>query len=181
MTYTITVENTGSTTGSTSFVDDFDDSVDPSEVTSDPVGGTCNESGGTLSCDTSPIAPGDTQTFTYTATVPETFEGESGTGGCETGFFPISNTATLDGEAGDDSITVCVEASPEFTIEKTADDLTASPGQEITYTITVENTGSTGGTTTFVDDFGDRLDPSEVVTDPTGGSCEETTTGNEID
>jgi fimbrial isopeptide formation D2 family protein/uncharacterized repeat protein (TIGR01451 family) len=180
ITYTITVENTGSTGGSTSFVDHFDDSVDPSEVTSDPTGGTCNESGGTLSCDTSPIAPGDTQTFTYTATVPETFEGESGTGGCETGFFPISNIATLDGEAGHDGVTVCVEASPEFTIEKIADDLTAAPGQEITYTITVENTGSTGGTTTFVDDFGDRLDPSEVATDPTGGSCVETTTGNEL-
>ena len=70
---------------------------------------------------TSSIAPGDTQTFTYTAAMPETFEGESGTGGCETGTFPVADTVTLAGEAGEDSVTVCVEAAAAFTVEKTAD------------------------------------------------------------
>ena len=172
VTYTITVTNNGSTSGSTSFVDDFDDRLDPGEVTTDPAGGTCADDGSTLSCETSSIAPGNTQTFTYTAKVPKTFEGESGTGGCETGFFPIPNTATLAGEDGDDdSVTVCVEAAPKFTIEKVADDLTAIPEQEITYTITVTNTGSTSGSTSFVDDYDNTLDPGEVTSDPEGGTC----------
>ena len=96
------------------------------------------------------IAPGDTQTFTYTAAMPETFEGESGAGGCETGTFPVTNTVTLAGEAGEDSVTVCVAAATAFTITKTVDDETATPGQTVTYTITVENTGSAaGGTTSY--------------------------------
>ena len=98
--------------------------------------------------------------------MPETFEGESGAGGCETGTFPVSNTATLAEEAGEDSVTVCVEAAAAFTITKTVDDETAAPDQDVTYTITVENTGSTGGTTSFVDDFDDRLDPGEVTSEP---------------
>ena len=49
--YTITVTNNGSTSGSTSFVDDFDNAVNPGEVTSDPTGGTCEESNGTLACE----------------------------------------------------------------------------------------------------------------------------------
>ena len=173
ITYTITVENTGSTSGATSFVDVADGDVSPGGVTSDPDGAECAVITNTVSCETSSIAPGDTQTFTYTAAMPETFEGESGTGGCETGTFPVTNTVTLAGEAGEDSVTVCVEAAAAFTVEKTADAETATPGQEVTYTITVTNNGTASGSTSFVDDFDDDLDPGEVTSDPTGGTCDE--------
>ena len=167
--YTVTVTNTGEEAGSTSFVDDFDDSLDPSEVTSDPPGGTCEEADGTLTCQTGTIPGGDSQSFTYTAAMPETFEGESGTGGCAAGFFPVTNTATLDGDIGEDTVTVCVEAAAAFTIEKIADAETATPGQDIEYTITVTNNGSTSGSTSFVDDFDNSLNPGDVTTDPIGG------------
>ena len=57
--YTVTVTNTGEESGSTSFVDDYDDSLDPGEVTTDPSRrNQCNEGGGTLTCGTSLIAGG---------------------------------------------------------------------------------------------------------------------------
>ena len=126
------------------------------------------------------IAPGDKQTFTYQAKVPDTFEGESGTGGCDTGFFPISNTATLEGVAGGGGVTVCVQAAPEFTMRRRGRP-DRDPGQEITYTITVKNTGSAGGAATFVDDFDDRLDPRMSRPNPAGGSCLEAATARAVD
>ena len=110
--YTVTVTNNGSTSGSTSFVDVADINVNPGEVTSDPEGAACVVITNTVSCETDSIAPGDSQSFTYTAAMPETFEGESGTGGCETGFFPVTNTATLAGEGGDDDRSPCVWRRP---------------------------------------------------------------------
>ena len=180
--YTVTVTNNGSTAGSTTFVDAFDANVDAGEVTSDPEGATCAEILDTVSCDTDSIAPGESQTFTYTAAMPDTFQGESGAGDCETGFYPVTNTASLAGEGADeDSVTVCVAAAPDFTIDKAVVSESADPGDDVEYTVTVTNNGSTSGSTTFVDDFDDSLDPGEVASDPEGGSCEETTDeGNEI-
>ena len=54
------------------FVDDYDELIDPS------VPDGCVKLLGTLSCTTGTILAGESQTFTYSATVPETFTGESG-------------------------------------------------------------------------------------------------------
>ena len=69
VTYTIVVTNDGKADGTTGFEDDFDDRLTPTV----PAGcslGTGPEAG-TLQCSTGTIAAGDTQTFTYTAAMPE--------------------------------------------------------------------------------------------------------------
>lgn len=181
--YTVTVTNTGDASGSTSFTDDFDDRLAPSAAVSAPAGNDCapTTSGDKVfDCTTAVLAPGASQSFTYTAVMPDEFDGGAGEDGCGPAAYPVVNTATLTGGASD-SVTLCVDAAPTFSVTKSADDTTADPGQEITYTITVENTGDAAGSTTFTDDFDDRLAPSTAVSAPVGADCPPTTDdGNEL-
>jgi uncharacterized repeat protein (TIGR01451 family)/fimbrial isopeptide formation D2 family protein len=181
VTYTVTVKNTGTAAGSTGFTDNFDDRLSPSTATSNPTGNNCvpTTSGDRVfTCTTKVLAAGESQTFTYTATMPATFSGVPGTGGCGAGRYPVGNTATLSGTGGASStVTMCVLAAPTFKVTKTADDVTADPGQSITYTIVVENTGNAAGSTSWKDDFDDRLSPSTATSSPTGNDCTTTAPG----
>ncbi|WP_182378732.1 choice-of-anchor P family protein [Nocardioides sp. WS12] len=154
ITYTLTVKNTGTAPGATTVVDDYDNRLDAS-ITA-PAG--CTKADGKLTCTTGSILPGLTQVFTYTATMPATFEGDDHTG-CASDRYPVKNTASI-GTSSTDTVIVCVQAGATFTVTKVANDLTATPGQLIEYTITVKNTGNASGSTTFVDNYDDRLDPT---------------------
>jgi uncharacterized repeat protein (TIGR01451 family) len=179
--YTITVRNTGSGPGATTWTDDFDDRLSPSTATSTPAGNSCTAT--TVSgnkkfnaCATGTIQSGGEQTFTYTATMPATFSGAAGTGGCSSTppRYPVFNRVTLATGANDDE-TVCVNASPTFTVTKSASKTQAATGEVITYTITVTNGGAAAGSTTWTDDVDDRLSPSTATSSPAGNSCTATT------
>src|SRR5207237_2234662 len=77
---------------------------------------------------------------------------------------------------------VCVNATPTFTIKKSiVGSSTVDPGDTVTYLITVTNGGTAPGSTTFTDDFDDRVTPSAVTTDPAGGTCTPATvSGNNV-
>jgi uncharacterized repeat protein (TIGR01451 family) len=176
VTYTITVTNTGTASGSTGFIDHNDPNVTSVKFTgSNPSGGMCNfvtNSTTDLSCTTSTIDPNQSQVFTVTANMPATFDGTPGTGGCGTNQFPVIDKVTLTG-GGSDSATVCVTATPAFTIQKTASTTTANPGQKVTYTITVTNNGTASGSTSFTDTNDTNVTNVTFVspTSPPGGSC----------
>ena len=174
VTYTITVTNGGSASGSTTFKDDNDPNVTSvTFVSSSPTGGTCSPIAGTtdLSCTTSSIDPGESQVFTVTAKMPTAFSGASGGGSCSTGQYPVDDTATLaNGQQA--KAEVCVNAAPIFTVSKSASPTTASPGQLVTYTITVTNGGSAAGSTTFTDDNDPNVtNVTFVSSSPAGGTC----------
>ncbi len=184
VTYTVTVKNNGSVSGSTSFTDDFDDRLSPSTATSNPSGNNCSPStvdgNKRFSCTTGVLAAnGGTQTFTYSAAMPATFTDGAGTGGCPAGTFPVINTVRLTSGA-QDTVRVCVTASPDLVVTKTASPSTTTPGSTVTYTITVENKGKAAGSTTWDDDFDDRLSPS-VASTSGGPNCTSTTiSGNKL-
>jgi uncharacterized repeat protein (TIGR01451 family) len=171
VTYTITVTNNGASAGSTTFTDTNDSRVTNISAVTASDGGSCTESGATITCTTGSINPGSSETFTYTAQMPTSFGSGAGTGGCPPGEFPVANTATLANgqQAG---TTVCVTASATFSITKTANPTTASPGQSVTYTITVTNNGTAAGSTTFTDTNDPNVtDVTFVGSNPSGGTC----------
>ena len=183
--YRITATNSGSAPGSASFTDNYDDRLSPSAVTIShpPAGGTCSQ--GTvgagdkvINCTTGVIDPGLTQTFSYTAVMPTTFDEGSSTDGCSPGQFAIKNTVTVSGTIVATK-TVCVNASPGITFTKVAlkPDGTplgvVNPGDTVLYRITATNGGNAAGTASYIDNYDDRLTPSAVTVShpPPGGSC----------
>ena len=182
VTYDITVRNTGSAPGSTTFTDDYDDRItNISAVTTDPAGGSCSPAtvDGTagFSCSTSVINPGGSQVFTYTAKMPASFTGSSGGNGCSSTQYPVRNVVVLDNGDDDDSI-VCVNASPTFTVEKTAGPTPTSTGETVNYTITVTNGGTAPGSITFTDDYDDDItNISAVTVNPQGTPAASCSTG----
>ena len=108
-----------------------------------PVGGVVTVSG-TVTVN-NPVPPG------HTALTGSTYTAAPGSN-CPTAGLPApcSTTVTI----------------PALTITKTADTTTAVPGQTVTYTITVHNTGGTGYTgATVTDSLADMIDDATYVTD----------------
>jgi uncharacterized repeat protein (TIGR01451 family) len=143
VTYTITVSNNGTASGSTTFTDVNDPNVTNVTFTgSVPTGGTCSPVTGTtnLSCSTSSIDPGKTQVFTVTVKMPATFAGTPAAG-CGPGQYPVFDTVTLaNGKSA--QAKVCVNAAPDLTLVKSADKTKVVQGDQIVYTLTYGNKGS---------------------------------------
>ncbi|HET9442291.1 MAG TPA: choice-of-anchor P family protein, partial [Acidimicrobiales bacterium] len=155
VTYTIRVDNVGTVAGSVTFVDDYDNRLSPTT----PAGCTANTpAAGSMTCTTGTIAAGGSETFTYKANMPATFTGAPGGDGCTAtpGQYPVKNVIVNRNAQA----VVCVTASPDFRFTKSASPTTATPGQEVTYTIRVDNVGTAAGSVTFVDDYDDRLSPT---------------------
>jgi fimbrial isopeptide formation D2 family protein/uncharacterized repeat protein (TIGR01451 family) len=170
--YTVTISNTGTAPGSTTFIDDYDDRVTLSAITTNPLGGSCtagidpnDSTNHILVCQTSSIEAKATQVFSYSATVPTDFTGESGGDNCATGSFPITNRATLTTvTTGSDSATTCVTASPDFSVQKSASSTTVGTNQKVTYHLLVTNTGHAPGVATIQDKYDPRLTPTNFST-----------------
>ena len=180
VTYTITVTNDGQAPGMTSFTDTS--SPPPASITAVTVSGgkgSCTESGTTIMCSTGNLKAGQTETFTYMATMPSSFTGPPGPG-CGPNQFPVTNTVNQTSSTVTTQVaqtTVCVNANPKLVFSKTAVPTQTTPGGTVNYTITVTNNGSAPGATTFTDTSVPTPQSITAVTVSGGtGSCTESGT-----
>jgi uncharacterized repeat protein (TIGR01451 family) len=165
--YSITVTNTGTAPGSTPVVDSYDARlINIRSIT--PNTGTHNATDHTVTWASGTINPGDSKTFSFLADIPATFTGDRATSGSCSGGYAIINNVTVTGDS--DSTTTCVSADPVFDVDKVASPSPspAVPGGDVTYTITVKNTGTGPGSTPVVDTYDSRLTNIRSIT-PAGG------------
>ncbi|MFE4588801.1 DUF7927 domain-containing protein [Streptomyces laurentii] len=177
--YTVTVTNTGETAFTdadpASFTDDLSGVLDDATYNNDATGGA-TVTGNTLSW-SGPLAVGATVTVTYSVTVNDPVTGDRHLRNAVTpgasGTCATTGTCTTD-------VPVTVPTRG-FTVAKTVSPRTAEPGDTVTYTVAVTNTGSTAFTdadpATFTDDLSDVLDDATYNNDATGGA---TVSGNTL-
>jgi uncharacterized repeat protein (TIGR01451 family) len=149
LTYTITVTNSGNATATgVTIVDDYDETV---LTIIDADGGF--DDGYTITWDGGISIPaGDSISYTITATVDPMAPGGT----------IIINTASVsssDGPGPSDTVDTTVSSNlPILDIEKTDDPDPVEPGENVTYNITVTNTGSVAATgVTVVDDYDETV------------------------
>ncbi|MDN4614117.1 hypothetical protein P5G50_06590 [Leifsonia sp. F6_8S_P_1B] len=169
VTYTVTVTNTGAwaytAARPASFSDDLSAVLDDATYNGDATGGAVVN--GTTLTWSGPLAAGATQTITYSVTV-----GAAGTGdgALTNAVVPGSDGGSCD-PAGSCTTTTEVQA---FSVTKTADSTDVVPGDTVTYTVTVENTGvvdyTAGDPASFSDDLSAVLDDATYNNDATNGA-----------
>ena len=178
ITYTVTVTNTGQTAYTAgdpaSWSDDLTSVLDDATYNGDVTGGA-SYAAPTLSW-SGPLAVGATTTFTYSVTVSSP----------DTGDQKLRNAVVtaVDGgcPAGSTDPTCFVEIpSGSYTVAKSASTTSVLPGDTITYTVTVTNTGDTDYTAaqpaSFVDDLSGVLDDAAYNNDASNGA---TVTGTDL-
>ena len=166
VTYTITVADTGQTPYTGAVVTDSLDSVLGDAAYDNDAAAT----GGTLSYAspdltwTGDLIPGQAATITYTVTVNNPDTGGKLMVNFVTSTDPGS-TCPFDSPNTGCAVTIPV-LTPALTIVKTASTASAVPGQHVTYTITVTNTGQTPYTGAVVtDDLTGLLDDATYGAD----------------
>jgi uncharacterized repeat protein (TIGR01451 family) len=165
VTYTVTVKNTGqadyTTENPASFKDDFSAVADDAAFNNDASNGATVD-GNTLSW-SGPLAVGATTTVTYSFTVNDP----------DTGDQLLRNAITTPGGCAPNA---CVTETPvrSFTVTKAVDTDTAAPGQKVTYTVTVKNTGTSAYTAdtpaSFTDDLSKVADDATYNKDASNGA-----------
>jgi fimbrial isopeptide formation D2 family protein/uncharacterized repeat protein (TIGR01451 family) len=164
VTYTVAVKQTGSAPAAASFTDDLTKVLDDADYNGDAVAsvGTVSVAGNGLSW-SGTVPVGGTATITYSVTVKTPPAGDQ----------QLTNVVTSDGcvQASDCTTTHPVGA---YTVSKTSDPVSGStviPGQKITYTVHVKQTGPgalTGVTAT--DDLSKVLDDATFNNDATASA-----------
>jgi uncharacterized repeat protein (TIGR01451 family) len=170
VTYTVAVKNTGDVDYTDDFPASFTD--DLSKVFDDAtyVDGSATEgatvSGNTLSW-SGALAEGSTKTVSYQVKVSSP----------DTGDHNLTNTVTPNGPGGTCATsTSCTTSSDvaDFSAQKTVDRTTVVPGQNVTYTVTLKNTGKAAFTTAkpakFTDDLSQVTDDATYNDDATEGA-----------
>ncbi|UQX87469.1 DUF11 domain-containing protein [Jatrophihabitans telluris] len=180
ITYTVTVTNTGTGPGTATVADAVPSRISVTSIScTAPSGSACattGSSGNTLAGTVS-LAAGAVSTFTVVGTV--------------NAIGSVANTATVaattpgcsaqcgGGDAGTGPL--AATDNPVFTQTKVSDAAAYIVGQAITYTITVNNTGSGGGTASVFDEVTPTVGVTAVTCAPaTGASCTSTGSGNSV-
>ncbi|MEU3711912.1 DUF7507 domain-containing protein [Streptomyces catenulae] len=182
LTYTLRIHNYGPGDSSGYVVTDtLPDNLGNPTTTTDGCAVTTSDGQNLVQCTGPPLASGDdAPVITITGTAPDT----PGTDCVADG---ISNTATVVGNESDPNpgndtaaSTACPDeqAPPSFTVSKTASvgpDAFVGPGDTVTYTVDVTNTGTQDYTAdnpaSFTDDLSDVTDDAQVDPDSlTGGA-----------
>ena len=173
LTYTLTVTNNETSITSSGFyiTDTLDAAIDPSTISFDDSAcyisqaGTLNVTPTTITCVYGALAPGASTSFNFYAVSPLTIGGS------------VTNTATVTGNEadpvpGNNTDSVTSNAAPSgYIVSKAASPAQhVLPGETVTYTVTVTNTGSTDytaagvGLADFTDNLSDVLDDATLVT-----------------
>ncbi|WP_425814281.1 CshA/CshB family fibrillar adhesin-related protein [Luteimicrobium sp. DT211] len=165
ITYTVTVENTGAAPYTAddpaTFTDDTHDLASDAPYNGDAKAdvGTVDDSGMPDELTWSgPLEPGQKATITYSVTVAQNAKDGAS---LDNSVFGPPESNCLD--VADCRVRIPVTAKPGLDIAKTSDaGATVSPGDKVTYTVKVTNTGNTTYTAddpaTFTDDLSNVLD-----------------------
>ena len=149
VTYTITFSNSGNIAGTTGATDDYDEA----HLTIGTISDNGVDDGHTITWTGIVVPPGtNTKSITYTATVHGPFTPPTGQPPCSTTQFKVHNSVTLTNGTGSNA-DLCVNGHSDVTPVKSADKTNVVPGDVITYTIQLSNSGNIPGTVTVVDDY----------------------------
>ena len=178
LTYTVTVKNTGNVAytaaNPATITDDLSGVLDDAVYNGDAAvafsGGSTSAAptvtGSTLSW-AGALAVGETATITYSVKVDSP----------DAGDHQLTNAVTPGTNGGGCTTAAdCTTTTPvqSFSVTKTADQADVVPGQKVTYTVTVKNTGgvdyTAGAPASFSDDLSAVLDDATYDNDATGGA-----------
>nr|WP_228512762.1 DUF11 domain-containing protein [Clavibacter sp. VKM Ac-2872] len=167
ITYTITLTNDGqadyTAANPAGFSDDLSQVVDDAKYNGDVSGGA-TQNGNTISWQ-GPLAVGEVKSFTYTVTVNNP----------DTGDHQLKNQAVPSVPTWPTPPPVVVPVK-EYKVDKSADMKNVRPGETVTYTITVTNTGAVDYTAAdpagFSDDLSQVVDDAKYNGDVTGGATQ---------
>lgn len=169
ITYSLTVTNNGPGTSSGWFLNDPLPAGVTDVSTSSP---ECEVAPGVLTCAGGTLASGESTTLTFSGTTSDT-QAE-----CIANTVSVlGNEADPDPEDNQSTVTTCPgDAVKSFAVEKSVSPKSvARPGDTVTYTVTVSNTGSTAFTgdgddvASFTDDLSNVLDDASFGEVVSGG------------